>query len=59
MRLMSRGQQEGADMVEKELGRYQEFLECAVMRRDHAEQITSRDTTILWEPSSLEKVNGL
>ena len=31
---MGRGLQEAADMVEKEMVKYQELLECAVMRRD-------------------------
>ena len=40
--LMGRGLQDVADQVKKELEKYQELLECAVMRRDNPDRPVQR-----------------
>ena len=55
---MGRGLQEAAELVEKDMEKYQDLLESAVMRRV-PRQTTYRGVTNLWEPSSFQKCKRL
>ena len=55
---MSKGHHEAADMVEKEMEKYKEMLECAVMKRNFPDRPPAERSPISWNPVP-ERVDSL